>query len=88
MINALIDEYAVHKYPLLVATYRGDLGHPILFDKRFFNEILNISEESLGLKAIVDKYRDSIRPVEASSDAVLLDVDHQKDLKKIQHRDN
>jgi molybdenum cofactor cytidylyltransferase len=57
--DKVIEEYRLHrKYmSIFVAAYYGRRGHPILFDKSLIPEILNISEESRGLKAVTRKHR-------------------------------
>ncbi|MEM0216157.1 MAG: nucleotidyltransferase family protein [Candidatus Bathyarchaeia archaeon] len=85
-INKVIEEYEKSGAPVVVASYRGFLGHPILFDKSLFNEIMKISEEKEGLKAIVNQYRDLIKRAEVNSDEVLIDIDYEEDILKILHR--
>lgn len=85
-INKVIEEYGKSGAPIVVASYREFLGHPILFDKSLFNEIMKISEETAGLKAIVNQYRDLIRRAEVNSDEVLIDIDYEEDIPKILHR--
>ncbi|MBS7641420.1 MAG: nucleotidyltransferase family protein [Candidatus Bathyarchaeia archaeon] len=82
-INMIINEYYESRSPIIVASYQGRLGHPALFDRSLFNEILAISEETMGLKAIVRRYRDKIKRVEVNSIEVLVDIDTPEDLEKI-----
>lgn len=82
-INAVIEEYKRCKSPIVVASHKGFMGHPILFDKSLFNEIMKIGEETMGLKALINLYNDKIKKVEVHSDEVLIDVDTQEDLLKI-----
>lgn len=82
-INKVIEEYKAHKSPIVVASYRGRSGHPILFDSSLFNEIMKITEETMGLKAVVNRHRDLIRKVEVDSEEVLIDIDSEGDLKRI-----
>jgi molybdenum cofactor cytidylyltransferase len=82
-INMVIEEYETSGSPLVVASHEGRLGHPILFDRSLFSEIMEINEETMGLKAVVNRHRDSLKKVEVSSNEVLIDVDSEEDLKKI-----
>lgn len=82
-INMVIEEYKRCKSPIVVASYKGRSGHPILFDKSLFKEIMEISEETMGLKAVVNRHRQLIRKVEVGSDEVLIDIDSEEDFKKI-----
>ncbi len=83
IIDEVIKEYKRTRSPIVVATYQGKLGHPILFDKSLFHEIAQISEESQGLKAIVKKYRKQINKVDVDSPEVLLDLDTKEDIDKL-----
>ncbi|MEM1674855.1 MAG: nucleotidyltransferase family protein [Candidatus Bathyarchaeia archaeon] len=82
-INMIINEYYESRSPIIVASYRGRLGHPALFDRSLFNEILAISEETMGLKAIIRRYKDKIKKVEVNSIEVLVDIDTPEDLNRL-----
>lgn len=82
-INMVIEEYKKYRSPIVVASYKGRSGHPILFDKSLFKDIMEINEETMGLKAVVNRHRQLIRKVEVGSDEVLIDIDSEEDFKKI-----
>lgn len=81
-INMVIEEYKRSRGLIVVASHKGRPGHPILFDCSLFNEILRIDEETMGLRAIVNRYKESIIKVEVNSDEVLIDIDTQEDFKR------
>jgi molybdenum cofactor cytidylyltransferase len=81
-INMVIKEYETSRSPIVVASYQGISGHPILFDRSLFNEIMEINEETMGLKAVVNRHRDVIKKVEVGSDEVLIDIDAEEDFKR------
>lgn len=78
-IDAVIDRYRETRAPIVVASYMGRHGHPILFDRTLFPEILSIREETLGLKAVKWKYRSRIIAVERGLQ-VLYDIDDVSDM--------
>jgi len=80
-INKIIEEYNAVPSSIVVACFEGKMGHPILFDRALFNEILKITEEEFGLKEVVERHRTEIRRVEVGSAEVLLDVDVPEDVK-------
>ena len=80
-INKVIDEYNSLPSSIVVASFDNKMGHPILFDRALFNEILNITEKRFGLKEVVDRHRAEIRRVEVGSAEILLDVDVPEDIK-------
>jgi len=81
-IDMVIEEYRKSGTPIVVASHGGRAGHPILFDRSLFREIMGINEETMGLKAILNRYRDVIRKVEVGSEEVLIDIDTEDDFKK------
>jgi molybdenum cofactor cytidylyltransferase len=81
-INMVVEEYRKCKSPIVVASHQGRLGHPILFDRSLLKEIMEINEETNGLKAVINRHKDSIRKVETYSAEVLIDIDTEEDLKK------
>jgi molybdenum cofactor cytidylyltransferase len=80
-INKVIDEYNSLPSSIVVACFESKMGHPILFDRELFNEILKITEEGFGLKEVVDRHRTEIRRVDVGSAEILLDVDVPEDVK-------
>jgi molybdenum cofactor cytidylyltransferase len=82
-INAVIEEYERGPHPIVVAAYNGRPGHPILFDRRLFEEISQIDEETFGLKAVVKRHEGDVSLVETGTQNVLKDVDTPKDLMQL-----
>ncbi len=83
VFDRVIDEYKEKQAPIVVASYRGERGHPILFSHELFGEILKISEETFGLKSITRKYRDKTLVVNTDYKEVVVDIDTIDDLKKL-----
>lgn len=81
-INMIIEEYRNCRSPIVVASHQGRLGHPILFNRSLLEEIMEINEETMGLKAVVNRHKDSVRKVETCSKEVLIDIDTEEDLKR------
>ena len=82
-INLVVQSYIKQHNNIVSAAHNGRLGHPILFSRELFSEIMMISEESAGLKAVVMNHRKEVQLVESNSENVLTDIDHQDDLKKL-----
>jgi molybdenum cofactor cytidylyltransferase len=82
-INKVIEAYNNRNDLIVVASYSGRLGHPILLSKGLFKEIEGIDEETFGLKSVVNRHKNQVRMVETGSENVLLDVDAPEDLKNL-----
>ena len=75
MIDRLISMYNPDAGRLIVQpTFRGKQGNPMLWDRRFFPEILGITGDS-GARFLVGKHADVVIEVEMADDAVLRDFD-------------
>jgi CTP:molybdopterin cytidylyltransferase MocA len=82
-IDKVVNSYIRHGGTIWVAAHNGRHGHPILIDKRLFNEIAQITEETHGLKSMIKKHKIEIRLVEVDTDIVLRDVDTPEDLHRL-----
>ncbi len=65
---------------IVIPTYNGRGGHPILFDVKLKEELLHIKEETRGLKEIVNRHENEIYKVELGTPIVVHDVDIKEDL--------
>ena len=70
---------------ICVATCNGRRGHPVLFARRFFPELQEISGD-IGARDIVAKHTDTLWEVEAGDDAPLMDIDTPEDLAQFVRR--
>ena len=82
IIDKVVEEYRSKSAKIVVASYKGKPGHPILFDRTLIPEILKIDEAGYGLKAVVNRHRADVVYVEADTPNVLLDVDRKADLSR------
>lgn len=80
-INMVVEEYNNRRNLIVVASFSGRPGHPILFSKELFKEIEQIEEKTFGLKAVVSRHEGEVSMVETGSEYVLRDVDTPRDLK-------
>jgi molybdenum cofactor cytidylyltransferase len=86
MIDRLLESYDPEEGRLIVLpTFRGKQGNPMIWDKRFFPEILAISGDS-GARFLTGKYMESVAEVEMADDAVLRDFDTTESLSTLPQR--
>ncbi|HEY3776494.1 MAG TPA: nucleotidyltransferase family protein [Rhizomicrobium sp.] len=69
---------------ICVATHCGQRGHPVLFARRFFPELLALTGDA-GAKRIVELHESLICEIEAGDDAPLIDVDTPEALTKFRN---
>lgn len=81
-INTLIDEYRRSKSRIVIASHQHQSGHPILLDRTLFPEISEIGEDTLGLKAVINRHKAEVKYVEVGTDNVLIDIDTQEEFNR------
>jgi molybdenum cofactor cytidylyltransferase len=82
VINRVIGAYEKSRPLIVVPTYEGRNGHPVLLDLKLREEILAM-DEAQGLRQVVHAHPDATLRVEVSSDAVLVDFDLPEDYERI-----
>jgi molybdenum cofactor cytidylyltransferase len=82
VMNKLIEAYEATKAPIVIPTYDGQNGHPILIDVGLKKQILAMDQEQ-GLRQVVQQHFDSVRRVPMSSRVVLEDCDFPQDYDRI-----
>ncbi len=70
---------------IIVPTHNGRRGHPTLFASQLLPEMLGVQEETLGLRAILQRHRDDVQEIEISgkeAETILLDLNTPQDYEK------
>ena len=67
--------------PILIARYHGRRGHPVLFAKRVFSELL-AAPDGEGARFVVNADPARVVYVEVEDPGVTLDLDTPEDLKR------
>lgn len=83
VINIVVGTYRRTGSPIVIASYRGRRGHPVLFSRSIFPELLRIDEETLGLKFILRRHEGEIVLAETNRIGVLIDVDEPEDIDRV-----
>jgi len=80
LITDMLDAY--EKTPALIISpiYKGKKGHPVLFDRTLFTEILSLGPHGI-IRDIIHRHRDRMITVKADIGAVF-DIDTPEDYKK------
>lgn len=67
---------------IVVPTSKGRVGNPVLWDRRFFPDILALSGD-VGARALLQRHAESVTEVELGDDAVLRDFDTAESLAEL-----
>ena len=86
MIDRLMASYDPTRDGCIVLpTFHGKQGNPMLWDRQFFPEILQITGDS-GARFLLGKHLESVAEVEMADDAVLRDFDTTESLTTLPQR--
>jgi molybdenum cofactor cytidylyltransferase len=81
-IRALIEAHNKPNALISYPSYKGKGGHPILFSATLLHELLEITEETQGLKAVIRRHSQQVQKVELDASEVLLDINTPEDYER------
>jgi molybdenum cofactor cytidylyltransferase len=83
MIDMLIEAYDPDEgRTIVVPTSKGRPGNPILWDRRYFPEMLALAGDA-GARRLLHRHMESVAEVEVGSEAVLRDFDTEASLREL-----
>lgn len=80
ILRSVIDRHVAARAAITVPTNASHRGHPVLFDRALLPELLEISEETQGVRAVMRQHVDRTVEVELRDAAVNLDLNTPSDL--------
>ena len=75
LINRLIDEYRENPHGIVLPSYRGERGHPVILNRLRYQEAMENLTGDRGCKPILDLHPEDILEVEGESEAAVADID-------------
>lgn len=79
-INVLIRTFDQRKGGIIVPSFQGRRGHPVIFHRKYKKELLNLRGD-VGGRSIVERYPEDVRVVPVKSIGVVKDIDTWQDYK-------
>jgi len=76
---AVLDAYRQSRKPIAIARHEGRRGHPVLFDRALFAEVLDAPEDQ-GARVVVNADASRIVYADVDDPGILLDLDTPEDL--------
>jgi molybdenum cofactor cytidylyltransferase len=73
-INQVMMAYAEGAGRIVAPVYRGQRGHPILIDRRYWQEIMNLPDDGAP-RDVIKAHAADVALVEVETDSILADVD-------------
>ncbi len=80
-IKALLTSFRAEPMPILIAAYHGKRGHPVLFSRHVYGEILAAPLDQ-GAKVVVRKDPNRVRELEFDDPGILADIDTPEDYRR------
>lgn len=74
LVDALIESFFETKKMIVVPRYKGKRGHPVIFSRQLFGELLNAPFDQ-GAKAVVNAHRQETLEIEWPDEGITLDID-------------
>jgi molybdenum cofactor cytidylyltransferase len=79
-INGLIHAFEKGERGIIVPSFRGRRGHPVIFHRRYKKELLDLKGD-VGGRFIIERHPEDVRLVPVKSIGVVKDVDTWQDYK-------
>lgn len=77
-INALIGAFGRAEGKIIVPSFRGRRGHPVIFHRKYEEELLRLRGDAGG-KTIMMKHPEDVRIIPVKSEGVIRDIDIRED---------
>lgn len=84
--RAVIEAYAGSRAAITVPGSNGRAGHPVVFDRVLMPELLAITEETQGIRAVMQRHVAQMLMVPLDAPEVHLDLNTPRDLDEAAHR--
>ena len=82
LIDRVVDGYVQTDKGITLPSYNYKRGHPVIFDRRYTDEVLGLDVESGGVRTLFKKNSDDIHYVPVDTDRVLRDIDYREDYER------
>ena len=81
-LDQLIAEHERTRAQIVIPTYRGFRGNPVLLDRSVFPEVMGLGGD-IGCRAIFGEHQDGIVKLEVGDVGILLDIDQSRDYESL-----
>ena len=81
LVNKMIDRFYESKELIVLPRYGGRRGHPVLFSRQLFSELLETPVDQ-GAKAVVHAHREETLEIETEDEGVTVDIDTPEDYRQ------
>lgn len=86
VVSGMIEVFRRSGAPLVIPTYAGERGHPILIARRLFPLVRSRGLEE-GIRSLIRSHEEELLELPVADSGVLLDIDTPRDYRKLLERD-
>jgi molybdenum cofactor cytidylyltransferase len=80
-INALIRAFDQRKEGVVIPSFQGRMGHPVIFHQKYKKELMSLKGD-VGGRSIIERHLEDVRRVSVKSAGVVKDIDTWQDYRK------
>jgi molybdenum cofactor cytidylyltransferase len=81
-VRGIVAAFRESGAPVVIPTYRGRRGHPVLIGRKLFAELLGLTSDA-GADSVVRRYRPATQYLEVDDEGVVIDVDNPEDYRRL-----
>jgi molybdenum cofactor cytidylyltransferase len=85
-VRKLVESFQRSRAPVVLPTYRGRRGHPVLISRALFTELSNLDPDT-GANTVIHRYDDAATFVEVDDPGILHDVDDADSYRRLVTRE-
>lgn len=74
VIDSLLERFRESSAPIVIPTFQGRRGHPVVFNSSLFEELLNAPVDQ-GARVVVRRHGEELKLVEVDDGGILADID-------------
>ncbi len=82
--DSLIDAFDAGEKGIVLPTYRGKRGHPVIIAAKYFDDVMQLDEAAPeGMRQFIDGHRNDTLEVPVDTTAVIEDIDLPEDYERL-----
>lgn len=81
VVNSIINKFREMDSPIIVPVFNAERGHPTLFSKSLFSQLLTAPEDQ-GARAVIYSNEEKVLEVETSEKGILIGIDTPDDYRR------
>jgi molybdenum cofactor cytidylyltransferase len=85
VIGSLLVEFRSKQPCFLVPSFQGHRGHPWIFDRQYFDEIMSMQVQAT-MRDFLNLHSKEITYLDVETDSILIDIDTPQDYQRLQNK--